>query len=156
LRDLLTEIKSLGYPDCKYLKPQEKTDLKTILTQEVIMYRNKLIVAFVLWIPILIFAWVIPYSTPYFLTENVYVKGDTLYIFLMLIFSSIIQICVGYPFYLGAYKSLKNKSANMDVLVVLGTSAAWIYGVALCFVGHELMSVSISDIATNSSDITMS
>lgn len=111
------------------------------------MYRNKLIVAFMLWIPILIFAWVIPYSTPYFLTQNVYVKGDTLYIFIMLIFSTIIQIGVGYPFYLGAFKSLKNKSANMDVLVVLGTSAAWIYGVALCFVGHEMMQVHTSDVS---------
>jgi len=74
----------------------------------------------------------------------------------MLIFSSIIQIGVGYPFYLGAFKSLKNKSANMDVLVVLGTSAAWIYGVALCFVGHDLMSDSTSDMTNNSSNVKMS
>lgn len=38
-----------------------------------------------------------------------------------------IQFIVGWPFYVGAYKALKNKSANMDVLVALGTSAAFFY-----------------------------
>ena len=30
-------------------------------------------------------------------------------------------------FYTGAYKALRNKSANMDVLVALGTTAAYAY-----------------------------
>ncbi|MER3120265.1 heavy metal translocating P-type ATPase [Bacillus altitudinis] len=38
-----------------------------------------------------------------------------------------VQFIVGWPFYVGAYKALKNKSANMDVLVALGTSAAFFY-----------------------------
>jgi len=37
----------------------------------------------------------------------------------------------GKQFYVGAYKALKNKSANMDVLVVLGTSAAYFYSIYL-------------------------
>jgi cation transport ATPase len=38
---------------------------------------------------------------------------------------------IGWQFYKGAYKNLKNGSANMDVLVALGTSAAYFYsGVA--------------------------
>lgn len=36
-------------------------------------------------------------------------------------------VYIGWQFYVGAYKSLKNKSANMDVLVALGTSAAYFY-----------------------------
>lgn len=40
---------------------------------------------------------------------------------------------MGAPFYVGAYKSVKHGSANMDVLVVLGTTAAWAYGVILIF-----------------------
>jgi cation transport ATPase len=27
----------------------------------------------------------------------------------------------------------------MDVLVVLGTTSAWLYGIILCFVGHSSM-----------------
>lgn len=35
-----------------------------------------------------------------------------------------VQLVIGWPFYTGAYKALRNKSANMDVLVALGTTAA--------------------------------
>ena len=40
-----------------------------------------------------------------------------------------IQFVSGYGFYVGAYKALRNKSANMDVLVALGTSAAYAYSI---------------------------
>lgn len=40
-----------------------------------------------------------------------------------------VQFYIGAPFYKGAYRALKNKSANMDVLVALGTSAAYFYSV---------------------------
>ena len=36
-----------------------------------------------------------------------------------------VQFIIGGQFYVGAYKALRNKSANMDVLVALGTSAAY-------------------------------
>jgi len=42
-----------------------------------------------------------------------------------------IQFIVGWQFYKGAYKAVKNGSANMDVLVALGTSAAYFYSVYL-------------------------
>ncbi|MDI3327992.1 MAG: heavy metal translocating P-type ATPase [Alicyclobacillaceae bacterium] len=38
-----------------------------------------------------------------------------------------VQFAVGWPFYRGAYRALRNGSANMDVLVALGTSAAYFY-----------------------------
>ncbi|WP_214770633.1 MULTISPECIES: heavy metal translocating P-type ATPase [unclassified Exiguobacterium] len=41
-----------------------------------------------------------------------------------------VQFIIGAPFYVGAYKSLRSGSANMDVLVALGTSAAYFYSVA--------------------------
>ncbi len=42
-----------------------------------------------------------------------------------------VQFIIGGQFYVGAYKALRNKSANMDVLVALGTSAAYFYSVYL-------------------------
>ncbi|MFC4801826.1 heavy metal translocating P-type ATPase [Neobacillus sp. GCM10023253] len=42
-----------------------------------------------------------------------------------------VQFIVGKQFYVGAYKALRNKSANMDVLVALGTSAAYFYSLYL-------------------------
>lgn len=40
-----------------------------------------------------------------------------------------VQFYVGWQYYIGAYKSLRNGSANMDVLVALGTSAAFFYSI---------------------------
>jgi Cu+-exporting ATPase len=42
-----------------------------------------------------------------------------------------VQFVVGKQFYVGAFKALRNKSANMDVLVALGTSAAYFYSLYL-------------------------
>ncbi|WP_099222190.1 heavy metal translocating P-type ATPase [Listeria costaricensis] len=50
-----------------------------------------------------------------------------------LILATIIQFYIGARFYKGAYKSLRGKSANMDVLVALGTSAAYFYSVVEYF-----------------------
>ena len=39
-----------------------------------------------------------------------------------------VQFVIGWQFYVGAYKTF-NGSANMDVLVALGTSAAFFYSI---------------------------
>ncbi len=51
-----------------------------------------------------------------------------------------VQFYVGWQYYSNGYKSIRNGSANMDVLVALGTSAAYFYSVpiALGFIpGHS-------------------
>ncbi|KAI5071466.1 hypothetical protein GOP47_0013717 [Adiantum capillus-veneris] len=54
-----------------------------------------------------------------------------------------IQFVVGKRFYTGAFRSLKNMSANMDVLVAMGTTAAYTYSVFAifytAFTGHWLV-----------------
>ncbi|HEX9117708.1 MAG TPA: heavy metal translocating P-type ATPase [Anaerolineae bacterium] len=42
-----------------------------------------------------------------------------------------VQFYVGWQYYTGGYKALKNGSANMDVLIALGSSAAYFYSVAV-------------------------
>jgi len=44
-----------------------------------------------------------------------------------------VQFYVGWQYYVGAYKALRNGSANMDVLVALGTSAAFFYSIPAAF-----------------------
>ena len=44
---------------------------------------------------------------------------------------------MGQNFYSNAYKSLKHKSSNMDVLIVIGTTSAWAYGVILIIIGYD-------------------
>lgn len=48
---------------------------------------------------------------------------------LQLIIATPVQFIIGYRFYKGAYYALKSKSPNMDVLVAMGTSAAFFYSV---------------------------
>ena len=40
-----------------------------------------------------------------------------------------VQFIIGFRFYRNAYHSLKSKSANMDVLIAMGTSAAYLFSV---------------------------
>ena len=48
-----------------------------------------------------------------------------------------IQFWIGYSFYKSAFRALKNFSANMDVLVALGTSAAFFYSfIQTILIGH--------------------
>ena len=49
-----------------------------------------------------------------------------------------IQFIAGANFYKEAYSALRNRSANMSVLVVLGTSAAYFYSVAATFFGDRI------------------
>jgi Cu+-exporting ATPase len=42
-----------------------------------------------------------------------------------------VQFYVGWDYYTGAFKSLRNGSANMDVLVALGSSAAYLYSIPI-------------------------
>ncbi len=45
-----------------------------------------------------------------------------------------VQFYTGWDFYTGAWKNLKNMTANMDVLVAMGSSVAYFYSLALLFV----------------------
>jgi len=50
--------------------------------------------------------------------------------YLQLVLATPVQFVAGWQFYRGAYTALRNGSANMDVLVALGTSAAYFYSIA--------------------------
>lgn len=44
----------------------------------------------------------------------------------------------GRHFYIGAWKSFKNHSANMDTLIALGTGTAWVYSMVVVFVPYAV------------------
>lgn len=56
---------------------------------------------------------------------------------LQFLLATIVQFTIGWRFIRGAYNSLRGGSANMDVLVALGTSAAYLYSTALLLFGAE-------------------
>ncbi|MTI82446.1 MAG: copper-translocating P-type ATPase [Firmicutes bacterium] len=58
--------------------------------------------------------------------------------YFQLILATPIQFIAGWHFYRDAYLVLKNKGANMSVLVVLGTTAAYLYSVVVTFWGASI------------------
>ena len=52
---------------------------------------------------------------------------------LLFILATPVQFIVGWTFYVGTYKGLRNKTANMDTLIAMGTSTAWLYSTAVTF-----------------------
>ncbi len=57
---------------------------------------------------------------------------------LQLALATPIQFVAGWTFYRDAYFNLKNRNANMSVLVALGTSAAYFYSLAAVLLGPRL------------------
>jgi Cu+-exporting ATPase len=51
----------------------------------------------------------------------------------MLVVALPVQFYVGWQDYVGAFKALRNRSANMDVLIVMGSSAAFFYSLPITF-----------------------
>ena len=137
LREIIEKVKELGYTQAAFLPNKEENNISMILQKEVKRYRNKFLWSLIIELPILVLMWIIPYTNPSFLTAHILFNGMPLYIFILLVLSSIIQFWMGASFYKGAYKAMRGCSANMDVLVVLGTTAAWAYGFLLIFIGDH-------------------
>ena len=89
------------------------------------------------------FLWSLVFTIPIFLTSMVfmYIPGtkhafDTKIVnmlsvgmFLRWVLSTPVQFIIGRRFYIGSYKALRHGSANMDVLIALGTNAAYFFSV---------------------------
>ncbi len=73
-----------------------------------------LIFSFSLSIPVFVLSMVMPFKS----------SADN---WLLLGLTTPVQLLVGWQFYAGSYKALRNRRANMDVLVALGTTAAYVY-----------------------------
>src|SRR2546421_5839139 len=52
----------------------------------------------------------------------------------MFVLSLPVQFVVGYRFYIGSYDALRSRIGNMDLLIGLGTTAAWVYSTTATFV----------------------
>ncbi|SCM96534.1 Heavy metal translocating P-type ATPase [Bacillus mycoides] len=122
--EMKSTISKLGY------KLEVKSDEKDASTdhrlQEIERQKKKFIISFILSFPLL-WAMVSHFS----FTSFIYLPDMLMNPWVQLALATPVQFIIGGQFYIGAYKALRNKSANMDVLVALGTSAAYFYSVYL-------------------------
>lgn len=80
------------------------------------------------------------FTSPLFLlsmSRDLHVAGPWSYLpfmnWLFLMLATPVQFYTGWDYYVGGLKSLLNKSANMDVLVAMGSSVAYFYSLAVLF-----------------------
>lgn len=116
VKDIIEEIERVGYTA---EDQTERTEEKVDLEQE--KMKRRLIISIILSLPLLV-------------TMLDHLLGITLpAIFnnpwFQLALATPVQFIIGWTFYQGAYRSLRGGSANMDVLVALGTSAAYFFSV---------------------------
>lgn len=121
--DMLRKVEQLGY---KAAPKEESSGAAEQREEEIHRHKRKLIVSAVLSLPLLWsmvghFSW-----TSFIWAPELFMNP-----WFQLALATPVQFWIGWPFYTGAYKALRNKSANMDVLVSLGTSAAYFYSIYL-------------------------
>lgn len=122
-QDMAEKVKNLGYELIPKQDQQEKVDHREA---EIKQQTTKFIFSVILTLPLL---WTM--VAHFNFLSFIYLPEILMNPWVQLILATPVQFIVGAQFYKGAYMSLKNKSANMDVLVALGTSAAYFYSVYL-------------------------
>jgi len=101
---------------------------RTSHMKEMAELRNRSVLSLLLSIPLL-WAMVSHYSW----LKGVPVPALVSHAWVQLALATIIQLWIGLPFYLNAWSALRERTANMDVLVVIGTSSAYLYSHYIVF-----------------------
>jgi Cu+-exporting ATPase len=127
-RELVERVEETGF-DAMLSDQQDATQMQSLTrTKEVQEWWNRLKWSAVFALPVFLTSMIIPrisFLKPivnFRLIHGIYL-GD----FVVFLLTTPAQFWVGRKFYRNAYKSLKHGGATMDVLVMLGTSAAYFY-----------------------------
>lgn len=110
--DLIEAVKKRGYRASLDVSPEREAQIRA---QEINQLKRELLIGIIFSVPALIIGM--------FLMEFPYRE------WVLLVLATPVQFYVGRHFYLGAWTALLNKTASMDTLIALGTSAAYIYSV---------------------------
>ncbi|HDR8188450.1 TPA: copper-translocating P-type ATPase [Bacillus cereus] len=124
VNEMKSTITKLGYK--LEVKPDDQDASTDHRLQEIERQKKKFIISFILSFPLL---WTM--VSHFSFTSFIYLPDMLMNPWVQLALATPVQFIIGGQFYVGAYKALRNKSANMDVLVALGTSAAYFYSVYL-------------------------
>lgn len=123
--DLIKRVEKLGYGAA--LRTEEVAgEEQDHREREIERQKGKFTFALILSLPLL---WAM--AGHFSFTSFLYVPEMFMNPWVQLALAAPVQFFIGRQFYTGAYKALRNGSANMDVLVALGTSAAFFYSLYL-------------------------
>ncbi|YCI78985.1 cadmium-translocating P-type ATPase [Bacillus sp. R1-10] len=119
ISDIIAKVEKLGYGAHQKLDNKEQVDHREKHIKD---QQRKFTISAILSLPLL---WTMVGHFSF--TSFLYVPDFLMNPWIQLILATPVQFIIGKQFYEGAYKALRNGSANMDVLVVMGTSAAYFY-----------------------------
>lgn len=122
--EMIKKVDDLGYGAA--LKEEHNKEAVDHRALEIERQKGKFIFSVILSFPLL---WAM--VSHFEFTSFIYLPDMFMNPWVQLALATPVQFVVGKQFYVGAYKALRNKSANMDVLVALGTSAAYFYSLYL-------------------------
>lgn len=129
-RAIITAIENLGYTAA--VSDTRKTASNTNQKEELAKMKRQLMWSLVFTIPVSIIGMILmQVHAASFLFKTDVVPGLSIANFLLWLLTTPVQFVLGKKFYLNAYKALRHGSANMDVLVSLGTSCAYFYSVSM-------------------------
>ena len=129
ITEMQAKVKQLGY-EAHNMEAGQGTDREKALRQaEISKQKKRFLLAAVLSFPLLLA--MIAHSFGIFHSFSSFFMQPMV----QLLLATPVQFIVGWPFYRGAYNALKNASANMDVLVALGTTSAYLFSLANMFAG---------------------
>lgn len=117
--DLIARVEKLGYGAHDNQDEEASLDHREQVIQS---QSRKFIISAILSLPLL---WTMVGHFSF--TSFLYVPEFLMNPWIQMILATPVQFFIGSQFYVSSYKALRNKSANMDVLVVMGTSAAYFY-----------------------------
>lgn len=116
IADIAGVVRKAGFKIVQSGKSENLDDAEAVIrATEHHKQRKLLMIGLIFTIPIIVFS----------MARDFKVVGFDYDQYVMLFFATIVQFVVGGPFYVGAFKSLRFGRANMDVLIMLGSSAAY-------------------------------
>ncbi len=116
IAELAAVIRRAGFHIVLAGDTEEMEDVEAkVRTSELNRQRHLLMIGLVFTIPLMVFS----------MAHDFRIVGFEYDQFVMLFAATIVQFVVGWQFYVGAFKSLRFGSANMDVLIMMGSSAAY-------------------------------
>ncbi|TAQ90140.1 hypothetical protein B7494_g1550 [Chlorociboria aeruginascens] len=137
LRALVDLVESQGYNALVADNDDNNAQLQSLAkTKEITEWRTAFKTSLAFAIPVFLISMIIPMLLPSFDFGSLVVGLPGLYLgdIICLVLTVPVQFGIGKRFYVSAWKSMKHGSPTMDVLVVLGTSAAFFFSVAAMLV----------------------
>ena len=136
LRAIVQAIEDAGYNALIADADDNNAQLDSLAkTREIQEWRRAFQISLAFAIPVFLISMIIPSFIPALDFRNIeLISGLWLGDVICLVLTAPVQFGIGKRFYVSAYKSLKHRSPTMDVLVVLGTSAAFFFSVAAMLV----------------------